>query len=90
MDLNMRNVTAAAQVMAAAEGNRRVRRLVDDRVVEGVARSIGDQQGYFVRGDAPLEELYLRVTGSTGFDYYWPLPELMQQVLCGEFAVDHG
>jgi hypothetical protein len=55
--------------------------------MSGTARSLGDENGNFAR-DEDIRDLYLRVTGDTGFEYFLPVRGLMEQVRAGEFVHD--
>ena len=74
-----------ADVIRATEGNRKVARLIDDYVFYGEARSIGDERGNFdFTSDARSQ--YLRVTLTGGFEAFWPIAELMDEVGPGLFV----
>lgn len=56
-------------------------------VVYGHARHIcRDTLGNFLRGDEDVRDGLLRVTLRSGFEAFWPVRELMQDVGKGEFA----
>lgn len=74
-------------ILEAAQGNRRVARVIDDRLFYGTALSLGDAHGNVVHGDVDVRDLYLRVL--VGFtDAYWSVRDLMPQVGEGSFVVD--
>lgn len=89
MKLTKSDAVNLAAILAAAQGNRRVARLVDGRVVEGEARSIGDENGNFLSEEDDVRDGYLRVTGGViGMDYFWPIKELMDETYMGTFIPD--
>lgn len=57
-------------------------------VIEGVARSIGDENGNFLKSDEDVRDGYLRVSGT--FEYFWPIRELMPQIHDSTFVVQRG
>lgn len=70
---------------ACVHGYRVVRVLPDDRVIEGTARSLGDERGNFMHHD-DVRDKYMRVTTMIG-EMFWPVSELIPQVLTGTFFV---
>lgn len=84
----LRDAGAISPILEAAIGNKRVRRLVDERIIEGTARSVGDDRGNHARRDEDVRDLYLRVTTVHGWEAFWPVAELMRDVEQGLFAVD--
>lgn len=84
--MNMRDVHAAAEILAAAQSGLNVGRLIDGNVFRGVARSIGTDRGTFGDPNADIRELYLRVTDTVG-DHYWPIAYLIGEYHEGTFCV---
>jgi hypothetical protein len=82
-------------VCEAAERKSKVGRLIPDDepgaglVVVGTARSIGDQAGNFATRDMDVRDCYLRVTTTGGFDTYWLMSRLMDEVGTGNFVPDY-
>lgn len=74
-------------VLNTATHNSKVARAMDDgRIVEGIARSVGYENGNFAQGE-DVRDLFLRVTSTqTGFDYFWPVRDLMREARQGLFA----
>jgi hypothetical protein len=79
-------------VLTAAQGNRRVARLMPDdsplagKIIEGTARRVGDDRGCSVHG-ADVRDLMLWVTTTSGFETFWPVRDLMSQVPEGAFVI---
>lgn len=73
-------INLSTVVNAAIHGQRIARLVEGGHVVYGVARSIGDEHGNFARSSEDIRDCYLRVTTSTGFEVFWPVSELMQDV----------
>ncbi len=85
--MNISDTLAAAEVLQTAQNTARVARLrPDGTVTYGTARSVGDKTGYFGRSDQDVREMYLRVTSATGFEHFWPMRELIEEVSTGEFC----
>jgi hypothetical protein len=85
--MNMLDVQSAAEILTAAQSGLKVKRLIDDYVFEGTARSIGNADGTFGRSDADIRTLYLRVTGSYT-EHYWLVSELITDHQATTFVVD--
>lgn len=89
MEFTLRNVESVRPVIDAAVGNRHVRRLrANGDIAEGTARSIGNDTGGFARNSEDVSECFLRVTMVSGWDEFWPVADLMEQVRSGEFVCD--
>jgi hypothetical protein len=58
----------------------------DNTPVKGIARCIGDQSGNFVTSDGNVADEFLRVTLESGFEAFWPVRELVDEVSLGRFA----
>lgn len=90
--LTARDVFGLSNVLRMAESGANVRRLIPDDepndgdVVEGVARSVGDTNGGFLRAGQDVRDAFLRVTLLSGFDVYWPVTTLAKESLNGCFA----
>lgn len=86
--LNMRDLTTLAMVAECAQQNRRVRFLASNsgNVVEGVARSIGDEQGNFLREDEDVRDGFLRI--SSTMEWFLPVRDVMQMLRDGSFGWD--
>ena len=57
-----------------------VARLVDGNIIEGTARSIGDDRGNHAGPEDDIRDCYLRVTTTWGFEAFWPVAELIPEV----------
>lgn len=80
---------ALSEITDACIHGYRVARLMESgEVLEGVARSIGDERGNFLRRDEDVRAGYLRV--SSMFEHFWPIRELMPLVKRSEFVVRRG
>ncbi len=93
-DARVLNIPASVRlgmVCEAAQRKSKVRRLIPDTeaggglVVEGIARSIGDKLGMFARGTDDVRDCYLRVTTTTGFDVFWLVSTLADEIDAGTF-----
>jgi hypothetical protein len=85
--LSIPEVLALAKIIDAAEHGAYVRRLVDDRLVEGVARCItGQPGGGFLHADQDIRDGFLHVSALG--EFWWPIGELVESIGVGEFAVD--
>lgn len=87
--LTINTVVKLAQIVEAAIYGRKVGRLVHEYVVEGTARSIGDDQGYHARDTDDIRDCWLRVTTTGGLEAFWPISELLEEL--GEtFIADYA
>jgi hypothetical protein len=85
--LTMGDACTLADIIRAAQGGKRVRWLVDSGdVMEGVARSIGDTDGTFLRAGQDVRDGYLRISAT--FEHYLPVAEVIAKCQAGEFAID--
>lgn len=70
-----------AQIVEAAQGNQRVAFLLEDgRIVQGTARSLGDENGYFQMGTEDIRTLHLRITTETGLERFELVSDLTEQL----------
>jgi hypothetical protein len=79
-------------VISAAQGCKHVTRLIREGNAEGVtvngtARSLGNDQGMMMPG-LDVRDMFLRVTTEHGWEVFWPVRELMDDVSEGFFALD--
>ncbi|QGJ95066.1 hypothetical protein SEA_REDWATTLEHOG_205 [Gordonia phage RedWattleHog] len=76
--MNTTDVLNAAEVIEAAIQGKSVA-LIDvlGNVSYGTARSIGDEQGYFARGDEDVRDCYLRITMRSGVERFEKVSDLM-------------
>lgn len=91
--LTLSDATRLARVLEAPTGNRKVARTTDggETVVYGVARHIvrSETDHGFLVGDPDFDvrDACLRVTSKTGFDFFWPIRDLMADLDTGAFAL---
>lgn len=78
-----------ADIVRAAQGNRPVTRLVNDQVISGIARSIGDENGNLSQATDDVRDLFLRVTSTHGWEHFWRVSELMEELVDGAFATNY-
>jgi hypothetical protein len=86
--LTLTDAGKLADVLRATEGNRKVARLVNGDVITGTARRFGDQNGA-IMWDTDIRDQFLWVTTSGGFETWWKVSELMQEVQSGEFVIGY-
>lgn len=89
--LTWADVMGLEQVGVAAERGHQVRRLIDEQVFTGTARSIGDAEGAQSRlaSQSDVRDRFLRVTlAISGVDVFWPVMVLAQELHEGTFTVD--
>lgn len=87
--LTVSDLVALSTVAEAAQHGARVRWLSDnDDVLEGTARSIGDERGMFLANDDDVRDAFLRITSTSGWDYFVPMARLAELVKEGGFAID--
>jgi hypothetical protein len=78
--LNVRDAVALGQIVSCMKGRGQVARLVDGNVLVGTARSVGDENGNFAAQLDDVRDCYLRVTLRSGFEAFWPVSELVQEM----------
>lgn len=87
---NMRTASSVSTILDWARRNARITWAVGgdtDRLLTGVARSVGDEHGNFAGSDDDVRDLYLRVSAT--FEHFLPIPEvidLLEQGLIFEDA----
>ena len=77
----------AAVFDAAARSAKVARALATGDVIYGTARGVGDESGAVT--DVDFRDRFLRVTSTAGFEHFWPVSHLAEEVLDGRFAVDY-
>lgn len=85
--MSMRDAVSTAAIVHAAQRGATVARLIDDHIFEGVARSIGDEHGYFAGNDRDVRDCLLRVTLTSGTDVFWNVGNLIDAMDDGEFVI---
>lgn len=86
--LTLRDVAALRPIIDMAHNGLKVKRLVNDEIVVGIARHIvisPDNYGFPGSND-DIRDCYLRVTLISGMDVAWPVSELMADVQRGYLA----
>jgi hypothetical protein len=77
------NIAEATQLATIIGWAQRCAKLVwlDERsdVCYGTARSIGDENGNFLRCDRDVRDAYLRITTVGGFDLFLPMSEVLRR-----------
>jgi len=87
--LTVSDLVALSTIVETVQHGSRVRWLSDDNdVLEGTARSIGDDRGMFLGNDEDVRDAFLRITSTSGFDYFVPMTKLAELVREGGFAID--
>jgi len=88
--VTMADVSAMAEILAAAQGNRRVIRLIDGVRYNGQARRICDTFGGSAVGvGTDMRDLALEVTlDGLGDLARWPVRELIRDIECHEAIMD--
>jgi hypothetical protein len=85
--LDIGTATTLATVLGWAQRNARITwaadGLVPARLIEGTARSIGDENGNF-EFDEDVRDLYLRVSGT--FEFFLPIEDVLVWVRNGLMA----
>lgn len=82
-------VTVLNRVLDAALFNKKVARAhTDGDIVYGIARRIGDQSGSTL-SDRDIRDQFLWVTTKTGFEVFWPVSELANELFDGTFSDDY-
>lgn len=85
-------LSSISPIVDAAQRGAKVRILMGDDpefILEGTARSLGDENGNFATTEDDVRDLFLRVTSLTGFEHFIPVSELMVKVSEGAFAIDN-
>lgn len=86
--VTLRDVQELATVLEFCQHNRPVRWLTDSgNILDGVARSVGDEKGYFLRNDDDIRDAYVRISGT--FEYFLPIRDVCELIRRGEFAASH-
>jgi hypothetical protein len=94
--LTISEAVRLGMVCQTAERGSHVARLIPDGelgaglVVDGTARSIGDLGGNFAGPTDDVRDCYLRVTTTAGFEAYWLVSELMDEIASGTFAPNYA
>lgn len=77
----IRDLVPLQMIAEAAQEGQSVAFLAEDNTPRyGTARSIGDENGYFARGEEDVRDLFLRVTMRSGVERYERVGDLMEQL----------
>lgn len=88
--LTIDTATSLAEIIGAAVRGAKVGLLLESGdILKGIARSIGDEQGYFLRGGQDVREAFLRITSISGFEHFIPVMDLVEKHKINEFVVDY-
>lgn len=86
--LTIPDVVSIGAIVEAAQHSYKVARLMDSGdVVEGTARSIGNQNGAFLATGDDVRDGYLRVTTMQGMEVFWPVHALVSDHQATTFVV---
>ncbi len=86
--LTLSDAVNLEMVLNATRGDRRVARLIEDKLYVGEATNITDAHGHLHPHDADVRDSYLRVVGPMTV-HYWPVSALMDEVPTGHFVPDY-
>jgi hypothetical protein len=88
--LTISDVVSLATIVSAAIHTQRCARAMDNGdVVYGTARSIGDENGNFAGPNDDIRDCYLRVTLESGWEAFWTVASLMDEVGSGMFVTPY-
>lgn len=92
--LTIPELVALWTVTDAAARTAPVARVIEDTnlrgdAVYGTARSVGDKQGNFLGPRDDVRNGHLRVTLRSGFEVFWPVSTLTEELKQGLFVVDY-
>ena len=81
MTLTLRDALDLSTIIRWAQSNAIVRWL-DDRneVQSGTVRSIGDERGNFLRADDEVRDSFVRITTSSGWEWFVPMKDILRLV----------
>ena len=86
--LCMSDLVLLEGVMATLNDHAKVARVVNDNVVYGIARHVvrDVETAGFPTSLDDVRDCFLRVTSRQGFEYFWPVADLMEDFARGEFV----
>lgn len=88
--LTINDACTIADIVRCVQGCQPITRLLDGGdVVTGTARSIGDEHGNFLARGDDVRDGFLRVTTSMGFEEFWEMAMVMDEVECGTIALNY-
>lgn len=86
--LTIADVIALAQIVDAASHSHRLIRVMGDHHFAGTARHLCGPDGGPRSPD--IRNAFLRVTLDGGSDAYWPLSDLVRDVISGHLALNYS
>jgi hypothetical protein len=90
--LTTNDVMALGEIVEAAVRGAKVARVMPEGhyaagdIIHGIARSIGDSNGFFLTNADDIRDGFLRVTTRGGTEVFWPVRDLMEENKQGAFA----
>lgn len=89
--LTIADAVKLAAVVDLCQRGARVARVDEEGDIHyGIARSIGNESGGFLRTDADVTGAFVRVTLRSGFEAFWPIAEIMRDYGNGTFVEIRG
>lgn len=86
--LTLADAAALAEIVRTVQLRTPVARVIDSNVIYGQARRIGDQSGASMH-DTDIRDQYLWVTTDRGNEAFWPVRDLMAEIVSGEFIPNY-
>lgn len=87
--LSISVAAAIGDILRMAEGNLKVARLDDSHpvgVTYGTARMVGTDTGCSSPKGTDVRDMHLRVTTQGGWEVFWPVRDLIPQVIVNTFV----
>lgn len=86
--LTVAEVLRLGVIVQAANESQRVNRLDGDEIICGTARAIvrDSEHAYFATEKDDVRDCFLWVTTRSGFEAFWSVRELVENVARGEFS----
>jgi|KBSMisStaDraftv2_1062788.scaffolds.fasta_scaffold71563_3 hypothetical protein len=86
--LTMPDVIKLSAIVECAIHGKTVAWLYNDNLIYGIARSIGDPFGNFLRNTVDVRDGYLRISTLIAGEQFLPLSQVMRMYDEGEFVID--
>jgi hypothetical protein len=88
--LSVHDAYALGRIIEACWRSQKVARLMDGSgdIIEGTARSIGDQRSNFIGAGEDVRDAYLRVTTTHGWEVFWPITDLIRDFQTAIFIIE--
>jgi hypothetical protein len=85
--LSMNEAVNLAHVIRLAQTGARVEWLDGlNQVQSGTVRSIGDEQGNFLRHSEDVRDSFVRITTAMGWEWFPPMQDVLTKVASGEMV----